>query len=156
MVKRNKTYPILFLLLMVFIQISCEKTDESGFLDNPYHHVADVKEYCNGACETLYDWENADIGIKGHIRGINNTETMNQYRTSAHFFLEDVRNGMFAEIKVKDNIDIIFDTLMVLQKNDQLFIKGIARSILATDGTKCKKGVFIDLCELENIKLNIK
>jgi hypothetical protein len=118
--------------------------------------VADVKEYCQGACENKYDWENNEIGIKGYIPGITNMEIMNDYKSQARFYLEDMRNGMFVSIKVQDNMNDIFDRLMGLEKNDKLFIKGIARPILASDGTKCEKGVFIDIYELENMKVNVE
>jgi hypothetical protein len=156
MARKNNTYiRILFIFTAITI-VSCEKIDEAGFMDVPYHEVADVKEYCQGACESAYDWENKKIGVKGYIPGITDTEVMNDYKSSARFYLEDIRNGMFISIKVENNLNDIFDSLMLLQKNDRLFIKGIARPVTANDGTKCEKGMFMEISQLENIEVNIK
>jgi len=156
MARKNNTNIRVLLIFTAIIIVSCEKIDEAGFMDVPYHQIADVKEYCQGACENLYDWENKKIGVKGYIPGIWDTEVMNDYKSSARFYLEDIRNGMFISIKVDNNLDDIFDSLMVLQKQDEIFIKGIARPVTANDGTKCEKGVFIEIYDLENIKVNLE
>lgn len=155
MVVKSKQFKILVCLLSIFI-LSCEKMDESGFLDMPYHNVADVKQYCQGACEGSYDWENHEIGIEGYIPDIENDNTMQDYLVDGHFFLSDIRNGMIIDIKIQDGLDEIFDTLFTLQKTDKFFIKGVARAITATDGKKCEKGVYIDLYGMENLKVNLQ
>ncbi len=153
-VKSKQYYRILICLLSIFL-LSCEKLDETNFLDIPYHYVADIKQYCQGACEETYDWENREFGIEGHIPDIENDITMQGYKEESHFYLSDIRNGMIIDIKIQDGLNEIFDTLFTLQKTDKLFIRGVARAISATDGKKCEKGVFIDLYGLENININL-
>ena len=154
MAAKSKQYSKLLLCVLGIFLFSCEKMDESGFLDNPYHKVADVKQYCQGACEESYDWENHQIGIEGHIPDIENDNTLQDYKAESHFYLADIRNGMIIDIKIQDGINDIFDTLFKLQKTDKFFIQGVARAISATDGKKCEKGVFIDLYGLGNLKVN--
>ncbi len=156
MAVKSKQYLIILLGLFGIFLFSCEKLDESGFLDMPYNKVADVKQYCSGACEEIYDWENYEIGIEGHIPDIENDNTMQEYKAEGHFYLSDIRNGMIIDIRIQDGLDKIFDTLFTLQKTDRLFIQGIARAITATDGKKCAKGVYIDLYGMENLKVNLQ
>jgi len=154
MAVRSRQYLKILAGLFAIFLFSCEKLDESGFLDIPYNNVSDVKHYCHGACEEMYDWENHEIGIEGHIPDIENDNTMQEYKADGHFYLSDIRNGMIIDIRIQDGLDEIFDTLSTLQKTDKLFIQGVARAILASDGKKCEKGVFIDLYGLENININ--
>jgi hypothetical protein len=154
MAGKSKYYHKSILCIVAIFLLSCEKLDESGFLDIPYHTVADVKQYCQGACEESYDWENSEIGVQGYIPGITDSQTMQDYKAEGHFFLSDIRNGMLLEIKIQSGLNDIFDTLSSLRKTDEIFIKGFARPITASDGTKCQKGVFIDINGLENIMIH--
>lgn len=155
MVERSKQYYKIVLCLFGLFLFSCEKLDETGFLDIPYHNVSDVKEYCHGACETLYDWENHTISVIGHIPDIDNENTMQEYKDGGHFYLSDIRNGMIIDIRIQEGLDEIFDSLNTLQKTDEFFIQGVARAISASDGKKCEKGVFIDFYGLENLEVNL-
>lgn len=154
MVAKSRFVSVILVCLIVSLNSSCEKMDESGFLDVSYHQVTDVKQYCQGICEDSFDWENHEIGIMGYIPDIENDATLEEYKSGSHIFLSDIRNGIIVDIKIQEGLNEIFDTLYTLQKTDKLYIQGIARSVMASDGQNCEKGVFIDLYGIENVKIN--
>jgi len=152
--KNNIVY-IAGLLILFQLFFSCAKQDENLVLNEEFLFVADVLEYCQGACKDLLDWENNEILVKGHVRDVKNDSVMLVYFEEGRFFLSDVRNGMFMEIRVEEDKDAIFEVLFGIQKNDMVFIRGIAESVIVNEGNECTKGVIIELTKSDNININL-
>lgn len=148
-----KKYAILLLSLMLLF--ACSVEDDQLILDADYLHVADVLQYCQGSCSNALDWEGNNIHLKGFIPDIENDSVVNDYFGQSRFFLLDERNGMFLEVRVVDDRDAIFEIIFSLGKQDRLFIKGLAESIIVNEGNDCQKGVVIELEQADNIQINL-
>lgn len=149
---KSKRLTYLFILALLFL--SCNKENEHIDLVAGYLFVSDVLEYCQGSCEVLYDWENSDVLVKGHVMNIQNDSIYNDYYNNSRIYLEDIRNGLFMEIRITDQLDDIFDILNQVQKQDEVYIKGKTSSISIIDDNSCKKGVYIELSESQHILIN--
>ncbi len=141
----NKTFLYIISLSLLIIIVSCKKEQATLELAKDYLFVADVQHYCQGNCDETSDWENQSILAKGHLMGIENDSLMQEYYDNSYFYLKDIRNGIFIEIRVKSDKAGIFNKLSGGQKTDMLFLKGTAEAVTATSGQDCTKGVVIGL-----------
>ena len=142
---RNKTIFTILLFVILIASYSCKKEQASLELAKDYLFVADIQQYCQGNCNETSDWEMKAILAKGHVMGIENDSLMQDYYNNMHFYLKDIRNGIFIEIRIKGDKAGIFSKLYAGQKTDMLFLKGKAEAVTATSGEDCTKGVVIDL-----------
>ncbi|MCD4732265.1 MAG: hypothetical protein K8R74_16795 [Bacteroidales bacterium] len=140
----------LILLLVVFSG-SCNKEQETVILDNDFLTVADVFQYCQGSCERTYDWENSPVLVKGHILNFNNDSIRLDYYAKSKFYLQDIRNGMYIEIRIDENKDPIFEKIWPADHKNLFFIRGTAESVTATSNGDCTKGVVVSLSHPDNI-----
>ncbi|RLD54470.1 MAG: hypothetical protein DRJ05_14585 [Bacteroidetes bacterium] len=149
-IKKN----ILFAFILSFILIatlSCKKEQAPLELAKDYLFVADVQQYCQGNCDETSDWENQSILTKGHVMGIENDSLMQDYFDNDLFYLKDIRNGVFIEIRIKGDKAGIFNKLSGGQKTDMLLLKGKAEAVTASSGQDCTKGVVIGLFTANDI-----
>ncbi|MCB0807252.1 MAG: hypothetical protein KDC05_15750 [Bacteroidales bacterium] len=146
-------YSVLFFLLLAIV-CGCSKTGDSFYPDGQYHTVSDVVQYCSGSCDSENDWEGNDIRVKGHIRNRANDGIMNTYFAGSYFYLEDIRNGFFMEIRVVASKGDIFDRITQSIPADIFYITGKAVAVEVDDGENCEKGVIIELDNIDNILLN--
>jgi len=142
------------LLILFQLLLSCTKQDENLILNEDFLFVADVLEYCQGPCSEFLNWENNEILVKGYIPNVANDSIVQEYYDQGRFYFSDIRNGMFMEIRVKEDTDAIFEILNEIQKKDMVFIRGIAESVIVNEGNECTKGVIIELTKSENINTN--
>ena len=70
------------------------------------------------------------------------------------FYLHDIRNGMFLEVRVEGDLDAIFAFLAGLIRTDQVFIQGTTKSVIVNEGNECMKGVVIQIDNVEHIQTN--
>ena len=143
-IKNNTLFAFLLFFILIATQ-SCKKEQAPLELAKDYLFVADVQQYCQGNCDETYNWENQSILTKGHVMGIENDSLMQDYYNNSLFYLKDVRNGVFIEIRIKGDKAGIFNKLSEGQKTDMLFLKGTAEAVTATSGGDCTKGVVIGL-----------
>ncbi len=148
----NKTFYFIILLITLISFLSCEKEQATLGLTKDYLFVADIQQYCQGSCEETSDWENQNILAKGHVMGIENDSLMQDYFNNSYFYLKDIRNGIFIEIRVKSDRAGIFSKLNTGSKTDMLFLKGTAEAVTATSGGDCTKGVVIGLFSANDIR----
>ena len=133
---------------------TCNKQDETLDLNSGYHFVADLMEYCRGTCDETDPWENKATHVKGHIRDIENNSIVQSYYENSRFYLEDIRNGMFMEIRVVSSKDEVFDKIRQARKADRFYIRGIAVSVQAQNDGDCTEGVVIELYHDSNLLIN--
>jgi hypothetical protein len=151
-----RTFHLLNLVLLILLFASaCAPEEDSLVLNKEYLHVADVLQYCQGTCTGELDWENNAILTMGHVIDIENDSTRMDYYEQSRFFLLDVRNGMFLEVRVPEERDAVFEILFSVGKQDRVYIDGIAASIIVNEGNDCQKGVVIELSKAENIQVNL-
>lgn len=152
----RNSYIHLFCSIFILIFVgSCSKTEDQLFLDQDYHHVADVLEYCQGACDEQLVWENSAVLISGYIPDITNDSIFEDYIEQERFYLSDIRNGMFMEVRIENDLEAIAETLSAIQKLDKVYLKGVTLSIIVNEGNECAKGVFISLSNATDIQLNL-
>lgn len=144
--------PFIWILLVL---ISCSKENEPLELNEDYLHVADVMEYCQGSCTDVLEWEGSEILLKGHIPDVENDSVVMEYYNSSRFYLSDIRNGMFMEVRVMQDKDAIFEILFSLGKQDMCFIMGTTESVIVNEGNECMKGVVVEIVKSENIIINL-
>lgn len=149
---KNKKLAYLFILCLLFF--SCNKEDEHIDLSADYLSVSDVLEYCQGSCEITYNWENSKALVKGHVMNIQNDSVFVDYFNNSRIYLEDIRNGLFMEIRITNQKDEIFEILSQVQKQDMVYIQGKTISISIIDDNSCTKGVYIELSESYHILIN--
>lgn len=145
------------MLLVAFFPglLACSKLDEHLVLDKTYLFVADVLEFCQGGCNEKLDWESSTILIKGMVMDAGDDAAMLRNYQDDRFYISDIRNGMFMEVRVIGDKDEIFEILYGLNKKDMIFIEGTAESVIVNEGNECMKGVIIELAHPENIKINL-
>jgi hypothetical protein len=132
---------ILILIFLIAGQ-SCDKGEEKLLLDQEYYSVSDLTRYCTGSCDETMDWENDVALVKGYVR-VENDSLMQDFYNKSLFYIEDIRTGLFMEIRITDDKDAIFNKLNSVQKTDMLYINGIATPVVAYDGDKCTKGMVL-------------
>jgi len=138
------------LLFVIFIS-ACNKEQESIILDDRFLTVADAFQYCQGSCETTYVWENSSIQVKGYILNFNNDSIRLDYYSKSKFFLQDIRNGMYIEIRIDENKDPIFEKIWPADHKNLFYIKGTAVAVTATNNGDCTKGVVVSLNHPDDI-----
>jgi hypothetical protein len=142
---------IIFYLL--FIILSCSKDQQIVILDRDYLFVADILQYCQGDCDKTDDWENKTAKVKGCIKDIESDAKMDEYYSKGKFSLEDIRNGMYLEVRVSDNKDDIFEKIGNASKTDYIFIDGILNAVYGTGDDGCEKGVIVIVSHPDNITM---
>ena len=148
----NKTFFSIMLSIILVASLSCKKEQSPLELSKDYLFVADVQQYCQGNCDVTSDWENQSILAKGHVMGIENDSLMQDYFNNSLFYLKDIRNGVFIEIRVKNDKAGIFNKLATGNKTNMLFLKGTAEAVTAISGQDCAKGVVIGLFSANDIR----
>ena len=146
---------IFIVLAMMLVIVSCSKQDDDLSLDSDYLPVSDVLEYCQGDCGDLLEWEGSEIRVKGHIPDVEDEEAMNAAYAAGRFYLHDIRNGMFIEIRTGSDKDAIFLFMNSLSKQDEVYIRGVAESVIVNEGNKCIKGVVLVLNSSQDIDINL-
>lgn len=141
----------LLVLLLVFILYACNKEQEPIILVGDFLTVADAFQYCQGTCETTYDWENSSINVQGHILNFNNDSIRQDYYSNSKFYLQDIRNGMYIEVRIDENKDPIFEKIWPADHKNQFYIKGTAVAVTATNNGDCTKGVIVSLIHPDDI-----
>lgn len=141
---------------LYFLLPACEELQEPLVLDEDYLQVADVLENCQGSCQGSLSWENSPVWIQGFVPDVENDSILNEYQNDARFYLTDIRNGMFLDIRVEGDVDAIFQFLSGVTKNDRFFIRGVAESIIANQGSECTKGVVVVLSDVSNLDINLE
>jgi hypothetical protein len=141
---------------LFFLVTACDTLEEPLVLDQDYLHVADVLEFCQGPCQGTLAWENNNVLVKGYIPEVENDSILNEDKNNARFYLTDIRNGMFIEIRVDGDVDAVFQFLFGINKTDRLYIRGKAESILANQGSECIKGVIVQLSDVANMEVNLE
>ncbi len=152
--KASKGNTVFYFLIIIFINgflLSCHKEQQTIILDQDFLQVADILHYCQGSCSDTEDWENAEVLISGHIIGIENDSTKNEYLLTGKFYLLDIRNGMYLEVNITENKDPIFEKIWNAKKTDEFQIKGRLNAVYAFDNEKCVKGVNVLLNHSDNI-----
>ncbi len=145
----KKVFNVLVLSLVILS--ACNKEQEPVILDADYMSVADVYQYCQGSCENIYDWENSVVLVKGYILNFNNDSIRNDYYSKSKFYLQDIRNGMFIEVRIDENKDPVFEKIWPADQKNLFFIKGTAEPVIATSNGDCAKGVVVSLIHPDNI-----
>ena len=146
---------ILISMAMATAMLSCSVPDEDLALDRYYLPVTDALQYCQGDCEELLEWEGSELRVKGHIPDVEDEAAMNQAYTSARFYLHDIRNGMFMEIRTGSDKDAIFEYLGGLSKQDEVYIRGVAESVIVNEGDGCLKGLVMVINSVQDIEINL-
>lgn len=138
-------------LLLVLFSVACNKEQEPLVLDADFMTVADVFQYCQGSCDVIYNWESSPVLVKGYILNFNNDSIRQDYYTNSKFYLQDIRNGMFIEIRIDNNKDPIFEKIWLADHKNLFFIKGTAEPVIANSNGDCTKGVVVSLVHPDNI-----
>ncbi len=146
----NLIVKLLILLLVIMIS-ACTKEQEPIIMDADYMTVADVFQYCQGSCDNTYDWENSPILVKGYILNFNNDSIRLDYYSKSKFYLQDIRNGMYIEVRVEGNKDPVFEKIWPADQQSLFFIKGTTEPIIATSNGDCTKGVIVSLIHPNDI-----
>lgn len=141
----------LMVLLLVVVLNACNKEQEPVILDADYMKVADVFQYCQGSCDNVDDWEKSDVLVKGYILNFNNDSIRSEYYLKSKFYLQDIRNGMYIEIRIDENKDPVFEKIWPADNKNLFFIKGTAEPVIATNNDDCNKGVVVSLTHPDNI-----
>jgi hypothetical protein len=135
---------------------ACDKLEEPLVLDEVYLQVADVLEHCQGPCQGSLPWENNTVLVKGYFPEVENDSILNEDKNKARFYLTDIRNGMFIEIRVDGDVDAVFQFLSGIMKKDRLYIRGMTESIIANQGSECTKGVIVVLSDVSDLAINLE
>lgn len=151
----NRISYTLTLFAIVLILSGCTKEDAPIVLNEDYLQVADALQYCQGSCTETLLWEGNEILLKGHIPNIEDDSVMQDYYAGSRFYLSDIRNGMFLEVRVEGEKDAVFEILYTVSKQDMVFIRGTAESLIVNEGNECLKGLIIELVLSEDIKINL-
>ena len=138
-------------ILLVILFYSCNKPQDQLVLDEEFLTVADLLKYCQGSCDNMYDWESSTVLVKGHILNFNNDSIRLDYYSKSKFYLQDIRNGMFIEIRIDENKDPIFEKIWPADHKNLFFIKGTAEPVIATNDGECSKGVVVSLIHPDHI-----
>jgi hypothetical protein len=151
-----KIHEIHILILAFFFMgtASCTKQQDDLDLDADYLQVADVLEYCQGNCTEQPEWEGAEILVKGYVPDVADEALMQELYQKQLFYLNDIRNGMFIEVRVEGDLDAIFAFLAGLIKTDQVLVRGTSQSVIVNEGDECMKGVVILIDNVEHIQIN--
>ena len=143
-------FNIVMLCLLLF-SVSCNKEEQPLVLDKDFLTVADLLQYCQGSCDETLDWEGKPAWVKGYIMNFSNDSVRNKYYTDSSFLLQDIRNGMFIEIRVEENKDPVFEKIWPAGYKNLFFIKGTAKPVTATTNGECTKGVIVSLIHPDDI-----
>lgn len=141
----------LLILILVFVLNACNKEQEPVILDSGYMTVADVFQYCQGSCDKVYDWEYSDVLVKGYILNFNNDSIRLEYYSTGKFYLQDIRNGIYLEVRIDNNKDPIFEKIWPADNKNLFFIKGTTEPVIASNNNDCTKGVVVALIHPDNI-----
>lgn len=141
-------------MFILLITIGCSKKEEMIDLEAGYHFVADLVQYCQGTCGEVESWEDNQAWVKGNIRDIDSETTLTNYYNEDRFYLEDIRNGMFMEVRIMLHKDEIFNEIRKAGKKDRFFIKGKVVPVYAYEGDNCKKGMVMELYSHEDLQIN--
>ncbi|MBN2172947.1 MAG: hypothetical protein JW731_02365 [Bacteroidales bacterium] len=142
---------IIFRFIILFLLFACEKEQETIILDKQYLTVADLLEYCKGSCDVIQSWENQTALVKGHIMDFDSDSVIQEYYNKSRFYLQDIRNGMYMEVRVQDSKEAIFNIIMSGKKTDLFYIEGTATAVIANNDGECHKGVVVLLDQPNNI-----
>lgn len=155
MIGRQYKYTTLIIkrlvLLLMVVMSACNKEQEPIMMDADYMTVADVFQYCQGSCDNTYDWENSPLLVKGYILNFNNDSIRQDYYTRSKFYLQDIRNGMYIEVRVEENKDPVFEKIWPADHQSSFYIKGTAEPVTATSNGDCTKGVIVSLVHPDDI-----
>jgi len=143
-------FNLLFLVLVIGFS-ACNKEQQPLALDADFMTVADVFQYCQGSCNEIYNWENSAVLVQGYILNFSNDSIRLDYYSSSKFYLQDIRNGMFIEVRVDDNKDPVFEKIWPADDKNLFYIKGTAEPVIATIDGDCTKGVVVSLTHPDNI-----
>lgn len=141
----------LLVLLAVSFLGACNKEQQPVILDADFMTVADVFQYCQGACDIIYDWENSDVLVQGYILNFSNDSIRQDYYLNSKFYLQDIRNGIFIEIRIDENQDAVFEKIWPADHKNQFFIRGATLPVTASSDGDCTKGVVVSLVHPDNI-----
>lgn len=141
----------LLVLFLVIVLSACNKEQEPFILDVDYMTVADVFQYCQGSCDIVYTWENSDVLVQGYILNFSNDSVRLDYYSRSKFYLQDIRNGMYIEVRVDDNKAPIFEKIWPANDKSLFYIQGTAEPVIATSDGDCTKGVVVSLTHPDNI-----
>jgi len=141
----------LLILVLIIFSSSCNKEEQTLVLNEDFLTVADLLQYCQGSCDETLDWEGNPAWVKGHILNFNNDSIKNKYYNDSSFLLQDIRNGMLMEIRVEENKYPVFEKIWPADHKNLFFIKGTAKSIIASDNGECTKGVILSLIHPDDI-----
>lgn len=147
----KKFYLYLFIILPILFSVSCSKEEQVLDLDNNYLSVSDLLQYCQGSCDETMEWENKDALVKGYIMSIEDDSVMTDYYNESRVFLQDIRNGMYMEIRVTENKNPVFEKISTANKLSLFYIKGETISVNAQKDTECIKGVILELSNPDDI-----
>jgi hypothetical protein len=139
---------VTVILVSVF---ACGEKQEMLILNKDYLTVADLLEYCQGSCDETSTWENQTVLVKGHVMDIESDSVINEYYEDSRFYLQDIRNGMYMEVRVQDNKEAIFNIIRSGKKTDLFYIEGTAAAVIANNDGECNKGVVVLLNQPGNI-----
>ena len=65
--------------------------------------------------------------------------------------MQDIRNGMYIEVRIDENKDPIFEKIWPADNKNQFYIKGTAVAVTATNNGDCIKGVIVSLIHPDDI-----
>ena len=151
---KNHLHTGWILIVGFLLMVSCSKKEDAIDLSANYLQVADIIHYCSGSCDETDAWENSQVWVKGNIRDLDNETVMNSYFDQSRFYLEDIRNGFYIDIRIVSSKDEIFDKILKARKTDRFYIKGTAVAIFAYEDDKCSKGVIIELSSETDLTIN--
>jgi hypothetical protein len=140
-----KKINIILVLTLFFAGQSCNKQEIVLDLEEEYYTVSDITRYCTGSCDETSDWENKQALVKGYAKGVGNDSLMQEFYNRNLFYIEDIRNGLFMEVRITDDKDAIFNKLNAVRKTDMLYIKGTAIPVIAYEGDNCTKGMVLSI-----------
>jgi hypothetical protein len=152
---REYLLKISVLAVLISASYSCTTQEEDLELNINYLTVSDALEYCQGGCVDLLEWEGSGIWVKGHIPDLENEEAMNDAYGKGRVFLHDIRNGLFLEVQVTGDKDVIFNFLNGATKQDEINIRGTAGSVIVNEGDECMKGLVVLLTSAQDIEINL-
>ncbi|MCB2221443.1 MAG: hypothetical protein KQI35_13670 [Bacteroidetes bacterium] len=142
--------------VIVLLFLGCSKTNDTLVLDQRYLNIADVVEFCTGSCDVEAPWEQSTVLLKGHLRDAMNDSVQADNRIKNRFYLVDIRNGMFIEIRVENDHDQVFDQLESAMKQDIIYVSGKANAVSAFDGSECTKGVVVLIMSTTDLLINLE
>ena len=134
---------------------SCSTQEDDLDLAAGYLQVSDALEYCQGQCGEALGWEGSPILVKGHIPDVENEAAMEEAYAQGRIFLHDIRNGLFLEVQVTGDRDAVFHQLGTAARKDQVFLKGMAESVIVNEGNECMKGLVVVLTSAQDIQFNL-